>query len=165
MESIFSFPREIRHIVRKYKKREELKMDEKELENKNEQKETLDGVDIGEESVVTKHEIAMALFNFCHNIYIAFGIFILACRVLKFDMSAASGILFKAAYIAFAFLVLLFTACLRGEVKQKRRTALSQERAFWYTGSGSRACGYLVLFEIRQVKNLSFFCLHPNPAY
>lgn len=53
-------------------------MDEKELENKNEQKETLDGVDIGEESVVTKHEIAMALFNFCHNIYIAFGIFILA---------------------------------------------------------------------------------------
>lgn len=39
-------------------------MDEKELENKNEQKETLDGVDIGEESVVTKHEIAMALFNF-----------------------------------------------------------------------------------------------------
>ncbi len=119
MESIFSFPREIRHIVRKYKKREELKMDEKELENKNEQKETLDGVDIGEESVVTKHEIAMALFNFCHNIYIAFGIFILACRVLKFDMSAASGILFKAAYIAFAFLVLLFTACLRGEVKQK----------------------------------------------
>ena len=44
-------------------------MDEKELENKNEQKETLDGVDVGEESVVTKHEIAMALFNFCHNIY------------------------------------------------------------------------------------------------
>lgn len=135
-------------------------MDEKELENKNEQKETLDGVDIGEESVVTKHEIAMALFNFCHNIYIAFGIFILACRVLKFDMSAASGILFKAAYIAFAFLVLP-----QGRSETKRRTALSQERAFWYTGSGSRACGYLVLFEIRQVKNLSFFYLHPNPAY
>ena len=94
-------------------------MDEKELENKNEQKEMHDGADIGEEVVITKHEIAMALFNFCHNIYIAFGIFILACRVLKFDMSAASGILFKAAYIAFAFLVLLFTACLRGEVKQK----------------------------------------------
>jgi len=94
-------------------------MDEKELENKNEQKETLDNADIGKVSVVTKHEIAMALFNFCHNIYIAFGIFILASRVLKFDMSAASGILFKAAYIAFAFLVLLFTACLRGEVKQK----------------------------------------------
>ena len=36
-------------------------MDEKELENKNERKETPDGVDIGEESVVTKHEIAMAL--------------------------------------------------------------------------------------------------------
>lgn len=91
-------------------------MDEKELENKNEQKETLDNADIGKVSVVTKHEIAMALFNFCHNIYIAFGIL---SRVLKFDMSAASGILFKAAYIAFAFLVLLFTACLRGEVKQK----------------------------------------------
>lgn len=64
MESIFSFPREIRHIVRKYKKREELKMDEKELENKNEQKETLDGVDISEESVVTKHEIAMGYSTF-----------------------------------------------------------------------------------------------------
>lgn len=38
-------------------------MDEKELENKNEQKETLDGVDVGEESVVTKHEIAMALYT------------------------------------------------------------------------------------------------------
>lgn len=94
-------------------------MDEKELENKDEQKEMHDGADVGEEVIVTKHEIAMALFNFCHNIYIAFGIFVLACRVLKFDMSAASGILFKAAYIAFAFLVLLFTACLRGEVKQK----------------------------------------------
>ncbi len=66
-------------------------MDEKELENKNEQKETLDNADIGKISVVTKHEIAMALFNFCHNIYIAFGIFILACRVLKFDMSAQAG--------------------------------------------------------------------------
>lgn len=44
-------------------------MDEKELENKNEQKETLDNADIGKVSVVTKHEIAMALFNFCHNIY------------------------------------------------------------------------------------------------
>ena len=88
-------------------------MDEKELKNKNEQ------ADVGEESVVTKHEIAMALFNFCHNIYIAFGIFILACKVLKFDMSVASGVLFKTAYIVFAFLVLLFTACLRGEVKQK----------------------------------------------
>lgn len=94
-------------------------MDEKELQNKDEQKEMHDGADAGEESIVTKHEIAMALFNFCHNIYIAFGIFILACRVLKFDMSAASGILFKAAYLAFAFLVLLFTACLMGEVKQK----------------------------------------------
>lgn len=41
-------------------------MDEKELENKNEQKETLDNADIGKVSVVTKHEIAMALFNFCH---------------------------------------------------------------------------------------------------
>lgn len=94
-------------------------MDEKELENKDEQKERHDGADVGEEVIVTKHEIAMALFNFCHNIYIAFGIFILACRVLKFDISAASWILFKAAYVAFAFLVLLFTACLRGEVKQK----------------------------------------------
>lgn len=36
-------------------------MDEKELENKNEQKETLDNADIGKVSVVTKHEIAMAL--------------------------------------------------------------------------------------------------------
>lgn len=36
-------------------------MDEKELENKNEQKEMLNGADVGEESVVTKHEIAMAL--------------------------------------------------------------------------------------------------------
>ena len=94
-------------------------MDEKELENKDEQKEMHDGADVGEEVIVTKHEIAMALFNFCHNIYIAFGIFVMACRVLKFDMSAASGILFKTAYIVFAFLVLLFTACLRGEVKQK----------------------------------------------
>lgn len=140
-------------------------MDEKELENKNEQKETLDGVDIGEESVVTKHEIAMALFNFCHNIYIAFGIFILACRVLKFDMSAASGILFKAAYIAFAFLVLLFTACLRGEVKQKGEPLYLRSVLFGILVLAARACGYLVLFEIRQVKNLSFFCLHPNPAY
>lgn len=140
-------------------------MDEKELENKNEQKETLDNADIGKVSVVTKHEIAMALFNFCHNIYIAFGIFILASRVLKFDMSAASGILFKAAYIAFAFLVLLFTACLRGEVKQKGEPLYLRSVLFWYTGSGSRAWGYLVLLEIRQVKNLSFFCLHPNPAY
>lgn len=140
-------------------------MDEKELENKNEQKETLDNADIGKISVVTKHEIAMALFNFCHNIYIAFGIFILACRVLKFDMSAASRILFKAAYIAFAFLVLLFTACLRGEVKQKGEPLYLRSVLFWYTGSGSRAWGYLVLLEMRQVKNLSFFCLHPNPAY
>lgn len=119
-------------------------MDEKELENKNEQKETLDNADIGKVSVVTKHEIAMALFNFCHNIYIAFGIFILACRVLKFDMSAASGILFKAAYIAFAFLVLLFTACLRGEVKQKANRFISG------------AC-FLVYWFWQQSLGLSYF--------
>lgn len=64
MESIFLFRKKSGILYVNTKKREELKMDEKELENKNEQKETLDNADIGKISVVTKHEIAMALFNF-----------------------------------------------------------------------------------------------------
>lgn len=105
--------------------------EEEKIEEKKKEKETADNQEHEPQEIVIEvaiHDILLyvldKIFQFLNNIYLISGVYLLFCKILRFDMTESRPLLIKFAYITFAALILMFPPCMKKRIHEKEQPAM-----------------------------------------
>ena len=105
--------------------------EEEKIEEKKKEKETADNQEHEPQKIVIEvaiHDILLyvldKIFQFLNNIYLISGVYLLFCKILRFDMTESRPLLIKFAYITFAALILMFPPCMKKRIHEKEQPAM-----------------------------------------